>query len=657
MSEQAVPEWTLDGTLDELARIDRCMKDRQFAFILGAGASFTSGIPTGHHLAQQWLKDLHLRECGEALPLEDWLPTCGIGGGQLTLDNAAQHYPHIFERRFEGDREGGYAELETQMEGKAPSLGYSLLAEIIQNTRHKVVVTTNFDNLVADALAMHAHQSPLVVAHESLAGFVRPQLRRPLVAKIHRDLFLNPLNDANGVSTLEEGWKLALKKLFQYFTPVVVGYGGNDGSLMNMLRDLNTGEIAGRMVWCYRDGAPPNAIALEVLRKHKGLQVKIPGFDEFMLLLAAKLLKGFDVAEIAERTAKLGQERAERYRGQAKQLVEASARGTPDERKAGNVLTLSASAGNSWWAWELKAKAEPDLVKRDSLYREGIRLFPNSAELAGNYALFLENQRKDYDAAEALYKRALELDPSNANNTGNYAIFLKDQRKDYDAAEALFKKALELDPNHANNTVNYAIFLANQRKDDNAAEVLYKKALELDPNHANNAASYAILLANQRKDHDAAEALYNKALELRPDDANTHANLASLLLSRFESEDVATASQHVRHCLELARPQVSQASAEALMYGALIAELQPGADSADMLRRLKGALFDGFERGSWDFTLVFDAVLPHLPEPRRAFYLALGRAILDADQVAALDAFEPWRSLQPLDPFADLPSP
>ncbi len=42
----------------------------------------------------------------------------------------------------------------TAMEGNVSSLGYSLLAEIIQHTRHKVVITTNFDNLVADALAM-----------------------------------------------------------------------------------------------------------------------------------------------------------------------------------------------------------------------------------------------------------------------------------------------------------------------------------------------------------------------------------------------------------------------------------------------------------------------------------------------------------------------
>ena len=721
MATDGVDEWSLDGVLDELARIHGAMNDRHFAFILGAGASFTSGIPTGHHLAQRWLKVLHRRECGDQRPLAEWIAGCGIGNGSLTWDTAADHYPQIFERCFDGDREAGYAELEAAMDGKSPSLGYSLLAEIIQHTRHKVVVTTNFDNLVADALAMHAHQSPLVVAHESLAGFVRPQLRRPLVAKIHRDLFLHPINDTEGVSIMEQGWKIALKKLFQYFTPVVVGYGGNDGSLMNMLADLDAGDMAGRMVWCYREGSPPPAKAMAVMQKHTGVLVKIAGFDEFMLQLAAKLVAGFDVGTIAERTAKLGQERAERYRDQAAKLRESSARGSAAEQKAGVVLSESVRAGSSWWAWEMKAQATPGLDERKLVYLEGLRQFPRSAELVGNYANFLADQRKDYDGAQALYKKALELDPSNANNTGNYAnflavqrkdydaaqtlykkaleldpsdanitgncaLFLADQRKDYDAAEALYSKALELDPSQANITGNYANFLWHRRKDYDAAEALYKKALELDPSDANitgsyasflknqrkdydaadalykkaleldpsdaiNTGDYASFLADQRKDYDAAEALYKKALELDPSDANTMANYASTLLARGDEGWVRRVLALVHAVLERERPLVSQTVAEGLLYGALVEALAPDTERGDMLARLKAALLAGYPRGTWDFSPMFAAVLPRLPEPRQALYLALGEAILDPERLPALDALAPWPELQATDPF------
>lgn len=760
MADLEVSEWTLDGVLAEMQHIHETMNDRQFAFILGAGASFTSGIPTGQHLAQKWLKDLHLRECADGRSLDEWIAQCGVGDGGLTLQTAAEHYPQIFERRFEGDREAGYAELESAMEGKSPSLGYSLLAEIIQHTRHKVVVTTNFDNLVADALAMHAHQSPLVVAHESLAGFVRPQLRRPLVAKIHRDLYLHPINDLAGVSTMEQGWKIALKKLFQYFTPIVVGYGGNDGSLMDMLMGLEQGDIAGRMIWCYREGSPPPAKVRSVLNKHRGLLVKVPGFDEFMLQLAAKLVTDFDVAAIAERTANLGQERADRYRDQASKLRESSARGSPAEQRAGAVITESVRSGQSWWAWEIKAIAEPDFSKRDFIYQEGIKHFPNSAELVGNYAnfladermdfdaaeamykkalkldsnsahitgnyaSFLEDQRKDYDAAEvmykraikldprdarvtsnyaiflvdqrkdydtaekmykkaldidpnsaditgnyasfledqrkdsgaaeAMYKRALELDPSNTRNTGNYAIFLTDQHKDYDAAEAMYKKALALDPSHAVITGYYASFLEDHRRDHDMAEAMYKKALELDSSNANNSGYYASFLADRRKDYEAAEAMYKKALDLDPNHVNNVANFAYCLLTKADAESMQAILPLVHRVIELSKPELTQVLAEALLYGALVEELEPTKATGQMLNRLKSALISGYSRGKWNFTDLFAQILPKLGLSRRELFRAIGDAILNADKVVDLEAIEAWGVLESVDPYLPIP--
>lgn len=487
-----IDEWTLDGVLDELAGIHQSMQDRQFAFILGAGASFSSGIPTGKTLAENWLREMHRRECRDGSDIDTWVQTLGIEG--LTLQTAAEHYPRVFERRFRRDREAGYAALELAMEGKSPSLGYSLLAEIIQNTRHKVVVTTNFDNLVADALAMHAHQSPLVVAHESLAGFVRPQLRRPLVAKIHRDLFLNPQNDQVGVSTLDAAWTAALRKLFQYFTPVFVGYGGNDGSLMGLLESLKPGEIAGRMIWCYRD-EPPNQHALKILEQHSGIQVKIPGFDDFMLRLAAKLVKDFDVAAIADRIERLGKQRSQRYRDQSEDLQKNSSAGSAEQQKSGQILQASAEPGKTWWAWELKAQAEKNDDKRDAIYREGLTLFPKSAELANNYANFLKYQRKDYSAAEAFYKIALELDPNDAEITGNYANFLADQRKDFDTAEALYKRALELDPTDANSTANFAALLLGKADELSIQKtgVLVRRVVALSAESPNQALAEALL--------------------------------------------------------------------------------------------------------------------------------------------------------------------
>ena len=147
----------------------------------------------------------------------------------------------IYERRFRDNPDEGYACLEDLMSGKEPSPGYSILAKTMEDERHKVVITTNFDNLVADALSIYTDIFPFVCGHESLTGFVRAAMRRPLVCKIHRDLLLGPKNDPRSVKRLHEAWAGTLRSLFAHYTPIFIGYGGNDDSLMDLLESLDPG--------------------------------------------------------------------------------------------------------------------------------------------------------------------------------------------------------------------------------------------------------------------------------------------------------------------------------------------------------------------------------------------------------------------------------
>ncbi len=690
---QKPERWTAEGLLHEIKQLHAHHHERSIAFILGAGASITSGIPAGGTLAQEWLKESYLRRClnQKEETLEQWAKRA-LNAEDFSLTQAATHYSKIFELRFGRDPKSGYAALEAKMEAAEPGLGYSILARLLDETRHRVVVTTNFDNLVADALAIHALKHPLIVGHESLAGFVRPQLARPLVAKIHRDLHLDPKNDSTGVDTLEEGWKTALNSLFGYFTPLVIGYGGNDGSLMGFLRALPSGHIPGRIFWCYREGDTPNDSILEVLTKHNGVLVAIAGFDEFMIQLAQTLFDGFDPSHIDQKIEELSQQRRKRYQEQADKFMAslATASATPGRDEAKDKARVSISHALSdedkWWTWVLRADSEKDSDKQEKIYREGMKKLPNSAELAGNFALFLKslrqdydqaeiyfrkaleldpedadyvgnyanflkNQRKDYDAAEAMYKKALELDPNDANHTGNYALFLENQRKDYEAAEAMYKKALELDPNNANHTGNYANFLADQRKDYDAAEAMYKRALELVPNDANHTGNYASFLANQRQDYDAAEAMYKKTLELDPNHANNTANFASLLLSKGDAVAIQQVEPLIRKVIDISGGQPSQTVAEALLYRCLYSELSNGIPG-NGLGELKHLFNMGFQRGSWDFSAVFESVLPEISSDRQSIYRAIGDAILNADSVPALDAFPLWRDTPPSNPFA-----
>ena len=290
MSEYKPEVWATRGLLDQFCGINKRMEDRAFAFILGAGASVPSGIEAGAKLVDRWLHELKERLCqNDSQTLAEWATAENLDIEGFDFANAVNFYPQVFERRFRDHQEEGFAYLELEMEGKEPSIGYSVLSKILAQTRHKVVITTNFDNLVADALAIYSDKHPLVAGHESLSGFVSTRPRRPLVAKIHRDLYLAPINDP-GVNSLKAGWERALKKLFEHYTPIVIGYGGNDGSLMELLRGLPEGSIPGGIFWCHRKDKPPtDERILKAVAKQHGKLVPIIGFDEFMMELGERL--------------------------------------------------------------------------------------------------------------------------------------------------------------------------------------------------------------------------------------------------------------------------------------------------------------------------------------------------------------------------------
>ena len=145
---------TTEGFLQEFLARDKGMMDRRFCFILGAGASVNRGIPSGKDLVARWLQELHVRENTSQKSLEEWATAENLGIAGFEYEKASSFYPQAFERRFSDDPYSGCAFLENELSNKEPSYGYSVLAQILSGSRHQVVITPNFDNLVADALAI-----------------------------------------------------------------------------------------------------------------------------------------------------------------------------------------------------------------------------------------------------------------------------------------------------------------------------------------------------------------------------------------------------------------------------------------------------------------------------------------------------------------------
>jgi tetratricopeptide (TPR) repeat protein len=448
---------TLNGFLDEFGRRHWKRQDRPFCFILGAGASRQSGIPAGAEMAREWLEMLHKNEDFEHLPLDKWATQERLGIPGFDLGRLADFYPQLYARRFRDCEEDGYAFLEDKMQGKEPSFGYSVLAYMLAETQHKILVTTNFDNLAADALSIHSRTFPIVVGHDSLADYVRATLRRPLIAKVHGSLGFAPKSSPEDLSRLTEHWQTALQRIIERYTPIVIGYDGNDGSLMSLLEKMPKGT-PDTAYWCVHcPEASPQAVfskvpsrVREYVAARKGRLVPIPGFDELMLLIHRQLSKSGSVPDLYDSLKKRSEARVKLFDEQHRELTEKldapvmpSAANASETAKTTTATVppkvppevaqlLLEAAGNlleqrqvkPWWVWESAAKAARDLDARERTYKEGLKALPKSPELLGNFANFLWEERKDADRAEEYYRRALEADPKHAGGLINLAQLL-----------------------------------------------------------------------------------------------------------------------------------------------------------------------------------------------------------------------------------------
>ncbi len=501
MKNNEIPEVDA-GQLARYLKDNRVNGDK-YSFLLGAGASRSSGIRTGDELANEWYKELEEDMSPEVF--RQWCEEENIDSEQPR----GEYYSKIFNKRFEDSLVGGYEYLKKEMADKTPSLGYYILAQVLTKEQHSLVVTTNFDNLLEDAIRRFTPKTPLVIGHEALAEYAMNHRDRPIIMKLHRDLLLEPKNTEEETKMLAEQWKKALKPVLSSSHLIVLGYGGNDGSLMDYLQSNRDKESSSpkKIYWCLREGEKLPPKAEDLLDSSKDRIVRIENFDDFMYLLYDRLgyeeLKDLDTIATTPPPHKL----LETLHNNVVQLHKEMQR-VFEHNRSKNFEKLLPKV----YEILIAAEEEENIERRDKIYQEGLDEYKDHPVLLGSYANFL-TEIKEYDKAEESYQKSIEADPNHANNLGNYAVFLTDIKQDYTQAEEYYLKFLAADPKHANHLGNYANFLTVIKQDYTQAEEYYLKSLAADPKNANHLKNYALFLEDIKKDYSQAEQYFLKALK------------------------------------------------------------------------------------------------------------------------------------------------
>ena len=477
-------------------------EDIRFCFLIGAGASKSSGIPTGWELARQWYNDL--KDDLSDTELKEWKK-----GIKFIEKRIGEFYPQLYKKRYETSPQVGYDEFKQMMENTEPDLGYIILSQILANEKHNFVITTNFDYLIEDAVRMYTSTKPFSAGHETLAGFVSSLTERPTIIKVHRDLFLHPFNNEDDTQKLKEEWKKALQPILKNFNLLVIGYGGNDGSLMDYLNEIKPEDRKG-IYWCIRNEKELNG-RINKLLTDKDYIVNITGFDELMHALYTALdysiFKNLDNPD-THKFVQASRSRIISLNEKFKKILE----NIEKDKKEIPQETKDMFSGAS--EYRINAISEKDNDKKEEIYKEGLNRYPKDTSLIHSYIKFLTDIRKDYDLVEEYYEKLLKINPKDLTTFNNYAVFLNKIRKDYERAEDYYKKSLKIDTISSTVLANYAYFLYNIRKDYEHADEYYQKSLELEQKDTYALGSYAYFLYTIRKDYDRAEKYYQRTLEL-----------------------------------------------------------------------------------------------------------------------------------------------
>lgn len=269
-------------------------------WFLGAGASAAAGVPTAWDMTWEFKQQLYVSQKRVSLKIVADLSNPSVrhllqqhidAAGRFPPPDAPDEYAALFEEAYphEGDRR---TYIDGKLRGGKPSFGHLALATFMMANQTKLVWTTNFDPLVADACAK-VYDSTSRLTTVSLdtadtANQVITEGRWPAEIKLHGDFRSRRLKNTNDeLRDQDARLRQALVDSCRRFGMVVAGYSGRDESIMEALESVLTQPNAfpAGLFWLHRgQGAPlPRVEKLLRLAQQLGVDgglVRIEGFDE-----------------------------------------------------------------------------------------------------------------------------------------------------------------------------------------------------------------------------------------------------------------------------------------------------------------------------------------------------------------------------------------
>jgi len=293
----------MTDVVKSLASLFRASGKARPVVLLGAGASFRSGIPLAEEAVRRIAQSAYARnKLGLAvhdsrIVLSDWLPFLRnqkwfIKDPLRLAENFPLAVEHLLTPREV--RRAFFQELIRSSRG--PSDGYKSLARMMVRRLVGTVLTTNFDRLIAEALREQNPKPPTVIEIKTPDDLVTFALINDFQI-IHLHGSVDHYRDQNlqkETKRLNETLVQRIRPLVNDSAMIVIGYRGAEPSIMRHLLEegvKESGCYRCGLYWCVRPGdrLHDNVKRLRDKVGSNFFLVEIDGFDELLTDLDKEL--------------------------------------------------------------------------------------------------------------------------------------------------------------------------------------------------------------------------------------------------------------------------------------------------------------------------------------------------------------------------------
>lgn len=253
---------------------------RRYALLLGSGISRDTGILTAGEITDDLIRQIAGEKIKSGQEPQDWY--------KETHGGRAPTFTSLFSEvaKSEEDRKAILRQY-FELEGIEPTPAHMSIARLVRDGVISMIITTNFDPLLEEAIKKGTGKTPVVITHESdprpmeVAGdqcrIVMANGRYPTT-----DLKLTP----DDLASYDEKLTGYLDRIFSEYGLVICGWSGeHDTGLVEILIAERIRRFA--IFWCNRES--PEKI-LEVIRSNLHLStIGITSANEFFGDLEAKI--------------------------------------------------------------------------------------------------------------------------------------------------------------------------------------------------------------------------------------------------------------------------------------------------------------------------------------------------------------------------------